>query len=300
MADIDLGMGSVPTVTPQPTIDPSLTAGGNNEGSPNLNPADGADKDWKSESEKNAQRYSDSSREALRLKEEKESIAQEAEEARRDLMTFVTKDRSRFEEFIDSKVRSPKEKEHYMNIYDTQIAPTKGSDSSNKALAGVTDRLEDKTAPAVPQREDPFRESWMSRMDEQEKSKWTEQYNASKDFFNREENKNLPPQVQESIKTTAAMLDEVYSYTPKEALEAARKRILSPDDIQDEGYVQAVKDSYRGGISRGVVGATSVSKDRVRLPAADEAFVQLEIQRRGLSGEKAEQYRESYAARISK
>lgn len=299
MADIDQGLGSGAPVTPQPTITPSSTPDSGNEGNQSLI-QDEANKDWKSEYEKVSQRYSDSSREAQRVREEKETIAREAEEARQDLMRFVTKDRSRFEEYVDSKGLSPKEREYYMNIYDTKIAPNSGSTNSVKAMEGVTDALEGTTGAQTTQPSDPFRESWMSKMDSIEREKWQQQFNASRDFFAKEENKILPSAVQESIKTTAAMLDEVYGYSPSEALEAARKRILNPDDIRDEGYAQGVKDSYQSGVSRGFVGGKSVSKDTVKLPARDEAFVQLEIQRRGLTGEKAEQYRAAYAQRLSK
>lgn len=303
MDGIAPGLGSAPAVTPQPTITTPLAPESDNGVNPNLIQENDAVKDWKSEYEKTAQRYSDSSREATKLREEKDSVAREAESARQELVGFVTKDRSRFEEYVDSKSLSPKEKEYYMNIYDTQIAPTKGSSVSNNAIAGVTDKLEKPNSPSVTPREveDPFRESWMNRMDEQEKSKWNDQRNASIEFFAREENKQLPAPVLESIRATAAMLDEVYNYTPKEALEMARKRILNPDDIRDEGYAQAVRDSYTTrGISAGVIGGTSTAKNSIKLPSKDEAFVQLEIQRRGLKGDDAEKYRAAYAARVSK
>lgn len=290
MTDVEtLGVGPVEeTATLQPTTEPSTSPESGNEGS--LNSSQEAESvDWK-------KRYSDSSREASRLKEEAERYRQQAEEAQSKLLNQITKTREDYEEFINEQELSPKEKEYYMNIYDTKIAPSKLTSKS------ATEQPASTPSPSnsfIPQQADPIREAWMNRLDSQEREKWEAQVSATRDFFGKEENRKLPLAVQESIRATAAMLDQEFGYKPAEALEVARKRILDPESIRDEGYTEGVRDSMTGGITRGFGGGSARSEETIKLPARDEAFIQSEAQRKGLKGEAVNELRRKYAERLA-
>lgn len=285
MADVDTQvMGPVgETVTPETTTEPSSTPEGGNEGSPNLS-QEGVD--WK-------KRYSDSSKEAARLKEEAETYRRQAEETQSKLLNQITKTREDYEEFVNEQGLSPQEKEYYMNIYDTKIAPSKLTSKVTEPASTPT------PSTAMPQPADPIREAWMNRLDSQERDKWETQVSATRDFFSREENKKLPSTVQESIRATAAMLDQEFGYKPQEALEVARKRILDPEAIRDEGYTEGVRDSLTGGITRGFGGGSARSEETIKLPSRDEAFIQSEAQRKGLKGEAVNELRRKYAERLA-
>lgn len=290
MTDVEtLGVGPVEeTATLQPTTEPSTSPESGNEGS--LNSSQEAESvDWK-------KRYSDSSREASRLKEEAERYRQQAEEAQSKLLNQITKTREDYEEFINEQELSPKEKEYYMNIYDTKIAPSKLTSKS------ATEQPASTPSPSnsfIPQQADPIREAWMNRLDSQEREKWEAQVSATRDFFGKEENRKLPLAVQESIRATAAMLDQEFGYKPAEALEVARKRILDPESIRDEGYTEGIRDSMTGGITRGFSGGSAKSEETIKLPARDEAFIQSEALRKGLKGDAVNEFRRKYAERLA-
>lgn len=287
MADVDTQvMDPVEqTVTPETTTEPSSAPEGGNEGSPNLTQETDS-VDWK-------KRYSDSSKEAARIREEAETYRRQAEEAQSKLLNQITKTREDYEEFVNEQGLSPQEKEYYMNIYDTKIAPSKLTSKVTEPASTPTPSMD------IPQPADPIRESWMNRLDSQERDKWEAQVNATRDFFGREENKKLPIAVQESIRATAAMLDQEFGYKPQEALEVARKRILDPEAIRDEGYTEGVRDSMTGGITRGFGGGSARSEETIKLPARDEAFIQSEAQRKGLKGEAVNELRRKYAERLA-
>ena len=288
MADVDTQvMDPVEqTVTPETTTEPSSAPEGGNEGSPNLTQETDS-VDWK-------KRYSDSSKEAARIREEAETYRRQAEEAQAKLLNQITKTREDYEEFVNEQGLSPQEKEYYMNIYDTKIAPSKlTSKPATEPVSTPTPSMD------IPQPADPIRESWMNRLDSQEREKWEAQVSATRDFFSREENKKLPTAVQESIRATAAMLDQEFGYKPQEALEVARKRILDPEAIRDEGYTEGVRDSMTGGITRGFGGGSARSEETIKLPARDEAFIQSEAQRKGLKGEAVNELRRKYAERLA-
>lgn len=276
------------TATLNPTTEPSPSPESGNEGSPNLS-QEAESVDWK-------KRYSDSSREAARIKEEAETYRQQAEEAQAKLLNQITKTRDTYEEFINEQELSPQEKEYYMNIYDTKIAPSK------LTKGAVTEQTAGTPTPSrdfIPQQADPIRESWMNRLDSQERERWEAQVSATRDFFGREENKKLPAAVQESIRATAAMLDQEFGYKPTEALEVARKRILDPEAIRDEGYTEGVRDSLTGGITRGFSGGSAKSEETIKLPAREEAFIQAEAQRKGLKSNEVNELRRKYAERLA-
>lgn len=287
MADVDTQvMDPVEqTVTPETTTEPSSAPEGGNEGSPNLTQETDS-VDWK-------KRYSDSSKEAARIREEAETYRRQAEEAQSKLLNQITKTRETYEEFVNEQGLSPQEKEYYMNIYDTKIAPSKLTSKVTEPASTPTPSM------AMPQPADPIRESWMNRLDSQEREKWEAQVSATRDFFSREENQKLPSTVQESIRVTAAMLDQEFGYKPQEALEVARKRILDPEAIRDEGYTEGVRDSMTGGITRGFGGGSARSEETIKLPARDEAFIQSEAQRKGLKGEAVNELRRKYAERLA-
>lgn len=290
MTDVETsGVGPVEeTATLQPTTEPSPSPESGNEGS--LNSSQEAESvDWK-------KRYSDSSREASRIREEAERYKQQAEEAQAKLLNQITKTREDYEEFINEQELSPKEKEYYMNIYDTKIAPSKLTSKS------VTEQPASTPSPSnsfISQQADPIREAWMNRLDSQEREKWEAQVSATRDFFAREENQKLPSAVQESIRATAAMLDQEFGYKPAEALEVARKRILDPESIRDEGYTEGIRDSMTGGITRGFSGGSAKSEETIKLPARDEAFIQSEALRKGLKGDAVNEFRRKYAERLA-
>ena len=287
MADVDTQvMDPVgQTVTPETTTEPSSAPEGGNEGSPNLTQETDS-VDWK-------KRYSDSSKEAARIREEAETYKRQAEEAQAKLLNQITKTREDYEEFVNEQGLSPQEKEYYMNIYDTKIAPSKLTSKVTEPASTPTPSMD------IPQPADPIRESWMNRLDSQEREKWEAQVSATRDFFSREENQKLPSTVQESIRATAAMLDQEFGYKPAEALSIARKRILDPEAIRDEGYTEGVRDSMTGGITRGFGGGSARSEETIKLPARDEAFIQSEAQRKGLKGEAVNELRRKYAERLA-
>ena len=276
-------------VTPETTTESSPTLESGNEESANLS-QEGESIDWK-------KRYSDSSKEAARLKEEAERFKSVAEEQQAKLLTQITKTRDTYEEFINEQGLSPQEKEYYMNIYDTQIAPSKLL--NKKAATEETGSTPTPSLDQMPKPVDPVRQAWMNRLDSQERDKWEEQTNATRDFFNKEENQKLPSMVQESIRATAAMLDQEFGYKPAEALTVARKRILEPETLRDEGYSEGVRDTMVGGISRGVSGGGAKSEETIKLPARDEAFIQSEAQRKGLKGDAVNELRRKYAERLA-
>lgn len=275
--------------TPETATESSPTPESGNEESPNETQEESVD--WK-------KRYSDSSREAARLREEAEKNKRLADDYQQKLLSRITRSREDYEEFINEQGLSPQEKQYYMNIYDSQIAPAKSTETR-----AVTETEAGTPSPSIPQEQpqqvDPFREAWMNRMDEEERERFETQRKATTEFFTREENVKLPPTVQESIRITAAMLDQEFGYSPNEALEVARKRILDPEAIKEEGYTEGVKDSLTGGITRGVSGGSAKSEETVKLPAKDEAFVQLEIQRKGLKGDAVNEFRRKYAERLA-
>lgn len=291
MADVEFkGVSPVDeTATLTPATEPSSTPEGGNEGSPNLSQEESVD--WK-------KRYSDSSAEATRLREEADKYKSMVESNQAELLNQITKSRDTYEDYINEKGLSPQEKEYYMNIYDTQIAPARLI--SKKATTEEPGSTPSPSGTMIPQQHaDPIRESWMNRLDSQEREKWEAQVSATRDFFGREENKKLPGTVQESIRATAAMLDQEFGYKPSEALEVARKRILEPESLRDEGYTEGVRDSLTGGITRGFGGGGAKSEETVKLPAKDEAFVQLEAQRKGLKGDQVNELRRKYAERLA-
>jgi len=279
------------TVTPEATTESSSTLESGNEENANLS-QEVENVDWK-------KRYSDSSKEAARLKEEAERYKQLAEEHQQRLLAQITKTRETYEEFINEQGLSPQEKEYYMNIYDTQIAPSKLLNENNNAVTEQTGSTPAPSLDQIPRQEDPVRQAWMNRLDSQERERWEEQANATREFFSREENKKLPPLVQESIRATAAMLDQEFGYKPAEALAVARKRLLEPESLIDEGYNEGVRDTMVGGISRGIAGGSARSEETIKLPPRDEAFIQAEAQRKGLKGEAVNELRRKYAERLA-
>lgn len=297
MADVDIeGQSPVgETATSKPTTEVSSAPEGGNEISPNEpqeNQETQEQVDWK-------KRYSDSSKEAQRLREEAEAAKRLLAEQQEKFLQVVTKDRETYEDFINEQGLSPQEKEYYMNIYDTRIAPSKLVNKQGKATE-TPSGTPSPSPEAMPMPTDPIRESWMNRLDAQERAKFEAQTAASREFFSREENKKLPPMVQESIKATAAMLDQEFGYEPKDALETARKRLLEPEALRNEGYAEGVRDSFGSGVSRGISGGMARTEESVKLPPKDEAFIQLEIERKGLKGDAAKKLREAYAERLAR
>lgn len=289
MAEVDIQDTSPveETATLESTTESSSTPEGGNGDSPNLSQEESVD--WK-------KRYSDSSKEAARIKAEAEEYKRAAEDAQSKLLSRITRTREDYEDYINEQGLSPQEKEYYMNIYDTKIAPSKSTKGQvTEQPAGTPPPSEN----LIPPRVDPIRESWMNRLDSQEREKWEAQVSATRDFFSREENQKLPSTVQESIRATAAMLDQEFGYKPAEALSIARKRILDPEAIRDEGYTEGVRDSMTGGITRGFGGGSARSEETIKLPARDEAFIQSEAQRKGLKGEAVNELRRKYAERLA-
>lgn len=241
------------------------------------------------------EKYSASSKEARLLKEEKEREMRRAEELQQELLAAVTKDRPTFETYLDNKGLTPDEKVYYMSIYDTQIAPQKGNAETSPQATKQPEQVLPSTQPA-----NPIRESWMSQKDQEVMAKFEAQVQASKEFFNRDDNKDLSPAARNAIVAQAEYFDIEKGMTPAEALAAARKVVLSPEEIQEEGYVEAVRDSMVG-ITRGVSGSGSGSKGSAfTLPKKHQAFVEQEIRNRGLKDKEAEEYRQAYALRLAR
>lgn len=236
------------------------------------------------------QKYSASSKEARLLKEEKERESARAEQLQQELLATVTKDRKTFEEYLDNKGLTPEEKVYYMGIYDTQVAPQKESTTPQATEPSVLPS----THP------DPLRESWMRQKDQEVLAKFEAQKKASQEFFDREDNLDLHPSAKRAIIAQAEYNDEVLGMSPSEALENARKIILTPEQISDEGYVEAIKDSVTMP-NRGLSGSGSKSKGSAfTLPRKHQAFVDAEIQKRGMNEKEAEEYRRNYALRLAR
>jgi hypothetical protein len=290
MTEETTGSGSELTVTQTTTQEPSSTTVGGNEGGQSN--TETAPRNWE-------QSYKDSSREAVKLAEEKRQLESQLEESRKELLDQITKDRNTYENYVKTKTTSPEELKYYMDIYDTKLAPNKLTSTPTATGEGQTTQQATGMVPPV-QPVDPARQSWMNRLDNEERERLEAQTKATRDFFDRDENANLPKAVQDSIRATAAMLDQEYGYAPADALAAARKRLLDPEAIKNEGYAQGVKDSMTGGFSRGIYGGSAQPDNSIKLPEKDEAFVQMEIARKNLSGKEAEDFRKRYAERLAR
>lgn len=244
------------------------------------------------------QKYSASSKEARLLKEEKEKEAARAEQLQQELLATVTKDRGTFEEYLDNKGLTPEEKVYYMSVYDKQIAP-----SRNKGETGVSQQASEDlqaVSPSSEQPVNPVREAWMNQKDQEMMAKFEAQKKASEEFFNREDNQDLHPAARKAIIAQAEYNDSVLGMTPAEALDNARKVILTPEQISEEGYVEAIRDTVSAP-SRSVSGSGGKSKGSAfTLPKKHQAFVDAEIQRRGLDDKQAEEYRKEYTLRLNR
>lgn len=234
------------------------------------------------------EKYSASSKEARLLKEEKEQI-------QRELLATVTKSREIFEGYLDGKGLTPEEKIYYMNIYDSEVAPQQGNAQNTPQAT----KQQGQTLPST-QSANPIRESWMSQKDQEVMAKFEAQAQASREFFNRDENKDLTPVARNAIVAQAEYFDLEKGMSPSEALNAARRVVLSPEEIQEEGYVEAVRDSMIG-VNRGMSGSGSGMKGTAfTLPKKHQAFVEQEIRNRGLKDKEAEEYRQAYALRLAR
>lgn len=249
------------------------------------------------EVEKLRRDYSASSKEARILKEEKERAEALLRDREEQLLNFAAKDKQTFQEYLDMRGLSPEEKAHWMNVYETQVEPTRKGTAS-----GVSQQATEPQQPMAPLQPpaNPIRESWMSKVDQEYAAKFQAQREASVEFFNREDMKEIDPIERQAIIAQAELFDLKYGYSPKEALEAARQRVLSPDEEKDRAYVEGVRDTFAGGISRGISGSGGKKGSAFTLPKKHQAFVEAEIQRKGLSGKQAEDYREAYALKVAR
>jgi hypothetical protein len=287
---------SVQEATPEETSDPSPAPESGKEGATTTESGQSSQVEDKDLSVEELQKkYSASSKEARLLKEEKEREAKRAEQLQQELLSTVTKDRSTFESYLDNKGLSPEQKLYYMNVYDSEIAPKKGqANESGKA----TENQEQGTPSPAPQ--NPIREQWMSKVDQEYQAKFEAQRQAAEEFFGSPENVELAPEEKKAIIAQAEMLDTKYGYSPQEALATARKRVLSPEEIKNEGYVDGIRDSLVGGVQRGVSGASPKKGSAFTLPKKHQKFVDGEIKRKGLTGKAADEYREAYALKLAR
>jgi len=273
--ELEKVVDSVATETQPATQTPSPAPEGSNEGNQETQEASKT-VDWE-------KRYSDSSRENSR-------ISSEMKELQSEFLSFVTRDRGTFEQYVSSKGLAPEENKYWMDYYDTQIAPS--------SAPKVTEDTQTPTQPVTPP-VNPIRESWMRDMDRQVLAKREERATAAEEFWTKPENKSLPENVATSINALAFALDEEYNFAPNEALMEARRRILSPEAIQEEGYAQGVKDSMTGGFTRGFSGGSEKGDTKDKLPSKEEAFVQSEVSRKGLNEEQEKVLRKQIAERLA-
>jgi len=278
--------------TPEPVSEPSPAPESGNEGANNLKESQER-ADSKLSYEELDEKYRNSSKESRKWKEEAEKKEALIEQAQKTLYSQVTKTRESWEDYLNDQNLSPEQKLYYMNIYDTEISP-------QKSQAQVTEGVANQNLPSGSvQPMNPVRESWMAQKDQEVMDKMKAQKEASDEFFARPENESLSATAKQAIIANAEMLDLDYGFTPSEALVAARRRVLSPEEIANEGYVSGVRDAMSGGVSRGVSGGSSGTDRGVKLPPVHEQFINAEISRKGLSGKAADDYRAAYTQKVT-
>lgn len=290
----DPEVSSEPQATPDAT---SVSSPAPESGKEEANNLQSSQEEGTESVEELRQKYSASSKEARLLKEEKEREAARAEQLQQELLATVTKDRTTFESYLDNKGLTPEEKVYYMGIYDKQIAP-----SREQGETGISQQASEQLQPVSPssQPANPVREAWMTQKDQEVMVKFQAQQKASEEFFNRQDNQDLHPAARKAIIAQAEYNDMVLGMSPAEALENARKVILTPEQISEEGYVEAVRDSISAP-SRAMSGTGGKSKGSAfTLPKKHQAFVDSEIQRRGMNDKEAEEYRRDYALRLAR
>lgn len=244
-------------------------------------------------------KYSESSKEARLLKEEKEREAEKARQEslkvrqlQEDFLSVITESKETFERYLDKQGLSPADKEQYLAMYDTQIAKGQQPTAPSPQATGVA------TQPLPPV--NPLRESWMRDMDREWNTKVEARSKASQEFLADPANKDLDEMTLSVIWTQAEYYDVKHGMKPDEALKAARRAVLETESIKDEGYIEGVRDTYVGGISKGVSGSSGAKGSAFTLSKKDEAFVNAEIQNRGLTGQEAESFRKDYALRVQR
>ncbi len=243
------------------------------------------DADWK-------KRYDDSSKEARRIKAEKDKLEADLKASNEREINFALKSKDRFVEYLDYANVSDQEKEKYIQWYDTQYK----SDNSGK---DIKESVEAKTPVTSP-----YRESVLSRLEEDEKARYNERLSASRNFYEAPENSSLDDATKKQINNLAYFLDNKYGFEPIKALEEAKKRIISPDMLRDEGYLQGLSDNryIASRSNHGINGrGTSGSGQEDRLPSQDEKFLKTYFQMKGWedNSKEAQQYKKYYVARLA-
>jgi hypothetical protein len=300
MADPNVQAPVDDTATPATSV-PSPAPESGNEGANNLpntqveettpQKLEGESGDENLSVEELKQKYSASSKEARLLKEEKELEARKVEELQQELLATVTESKETFTKYLDRKGLSPAEREEYLRIYDTQIS--KGQEPT------IPQATEPPVVPSTPP-VNPVRESWMREMDQERFAKIEAQRKASQEFLADPENKELDQSTLKAIWALAEHYDSKQGLKPEDAIKAAKRAILQSEEIKNEGYVEGVRDAYVGGVSKGVSGSSASKGSAFSLPKKDEAFVNAEIQNRGLTGQQAEDFKRDYALRLQR
>ena len=251
-------------------------------------------------------KYSESSKEARLRKEEAELANSRAEqesqklrELQEDFLSVITESRETFQKYLDNKGFSPAEKEQWLGYYDTQIAkgeqPAAPSQQPQPQFQGQQATVPSQV-PSTPM--DRIRRMWMSEKDQEMARKVRERDDATQAFLADPRNKELDKVTLNAIWSQAEYFDVKKGLKPKEALEAARRVVVEAESIKDEGYVEAVRDSYTPGVSKGVSGGGGSKGSAFKLSKKDQAFVETEIANEGLTGQAAEDFRRAYALRV--
>jgi hypothetical protein len=231
-------------------------------------------------------RYSESSKEARKLYEEKKKLEEEVEAIRENTLKFVTSDRQTFQNYLDSQGFTADEKERFLSSYD-EANPAQPQGQPQGAQP-----------PPQPQM-DPYQQRALDEAAGRLRSQVESRQKATQRFLESEENSELSQETLGAIWPLAFKLETENRLDPDEALNRAREIVVDQSSVEDRSYAQGLNDALLGSTSSGVSGGSRGSKTRTELPPRHEKFVQDHIAREGLTGKAAEEFRNGYAQRLA-
>jgi hypothetical protein len=265
---------------------------------------DGKDVDWK-------KRYSDSSREAKKLAEERKQMQKELEQARqgsKQALTFAMQSRGRFEEYLDHIHASPARKQELLQQYDQNY---QGNDQAgNQAGSTGSDNTQqpqpnqnqvNRTPPVDPlEQMDPTTRAALQEQRAQYAEKVDKRRRAWDSFMQKEGN-NLSPDMQQALAMSSLAIEKEEQVEPQQAIAEAKRRLLNASEIREEGYAEGMRDGITPGVNRGVGSKSNTkSEQSAQLPPKHERYLRWEMDRKGIepNSDEARKMRANYAERL--
>lgn len=232
-------------------------------------------------------RYSESSKEARRLYEEKKKAEEELEAIRENTLRFVTSDRQRFVDYLESQDLSADDRQKYIDAYDAQNPPQSKPQPVQPGTMGQPAPL------------DPYKERVLDEAAERLQRQVESRQKATQRFLDDKENQKLSRETLNAVWPLAFKLETESGLDPDEALSRAKSIIVGQGEVSDQSYAQGLSDALFGNVTTGVVGGSGGSKKTDRLPPEHEQFVQDHIRNEGLTGKAAEDFRRGYVERLA-